>query len=222
MIGRAEPRVAQRNSGRQNGSDPGDSQRRLIGSAPSDQYRLADHGARQEKAIAMSDGSNGGADPMFARLGLRLWVFLCVFLLLFGGAIVMMGGCAQLTRFRIRNATGKKIAVTSAHTQKTVHIPDKKAAFVPHTLGDITVTLPDGKTWVYRNLSPLELNGTAFMVRKQYFFFGYEDGCFFRGSSTVNLLVNKDGRLYAIPPDAKDVDVEKLEEPKGFPVMPME
>ncbi len=135
---------------------------------------------------------------------------------------MMIGGCGQFTQFRITNATGKEVAITSGHTHKTVRIPDQKVALVPHTSGDITVTLPDGKVWIYKNLSPLDIKSTPFMVEKHYTFFGVQDGYVFRGSWTVNLLLNKDGRLYAVPPDAKKVDVEKLEQPKGFPIKPEE
>jgi hypothetical protein len=144
-------------------------------------------------------------------------------LVFFAAVIVMMiDGCGQLTQFSIKNATSGDVEVTSGHTQKTVRIPDQKTALVPHTSGDITVTLPDGRIWVYKNLSPLDLKGTPFMVEKHYLFFGYQDGYIFRGSWTVNLLLSKDSRLYVIPPNAKDVDVEKLKQPKGFPVKPQE
>jgi hypothetical protein len=170
----------------------------------------------------MSGRLNGRAFPFFSRSGPRLWVFVCVVSLLFLGAgLAMIGGGTHLTRFRIRNATGMEIAVTSAHTHKTVRVSGQKAALVPHTRGDITVTLPNGKTWVYKNLSPLDLKGTAFILKREYLFFGYEDGYIVRGSSTVDLLLNKDGRLYAIPPGVEDADVQKLEEPKGFPRTPV-
>jgi hypothetical protein len=136
--------------------------------------------------------------------------------------LMMLGGCGYMERFQITNATGKEVAVTSAHTGKTVRIPNQKAALVPHSLGDITVTLPDGTTWVYKNLEPGALRGTQFGTKKSYLLFGYQDGYFFRGSWTANLLLNRDARMYAVPPDVKDVDVEKLEEPKGFPVKPEE
>ena len=135
---------------------------------------------------------------------------------------MMIGGCGQLTQFRITNATGKEVTVTSGHTGKAVRVANQKAALVPHTSGDFTVTMPDGKVWVYKNLSPLDLKGTPFMVEKHYTFFGVQDGYVFRGSWTVNLILSKNGRLYAISPDAKDVDVERLEQPKGFPVKPEE
>jgi hypothetical protein len=132
------------------------------------------------------------------------------------------GECAVLTQFRIINRTAAEVSVTSAHTKKTVQIPSQQAVFVPHSRGDITVTLPGGKTWVYKDLSPQALLGTPFLAKKQYLFFGFQDGYIFRASLTVTLLLNKDGRLYVVPPDAKDVDVDKLREPKGFPVRPEE
>jgi hypothetical protein len=173
--------------------------------------------------VVLPNAAEVSMSPVNATLRgvhLRLWTLLFVIPLLFlSMALVMMiGGCGQLTQFRITNATGKEVAVTSGHTKKTVHILNGKTAHVPHTSGDITVTLPDGKTWVYRNLSPLDLKGTPFMAEKHYVFFGFQDGYVFRGSWTVDLLLSKDGRLYVVLPDAKSVDVEELNEPKGFPV----
>jgi len=156
-----------------------------------------------------------------ARLGSRAWVPSVRVLALPLVLAMIAAGCAQGTQFRITNATGEEVAVTSAHTKKTISIPKQKAALVPHTSGDISVRLPDGTTWVYRNLSPLELKGTPFAVEKHYWLFGVQDGDLLRGLLTANLLLNKDGRLYAVPPDAKDVD-EKLKQPRGFPVKPEE
>jgi hypothetical protein len=125
--------------------------------------------------------------------------------------LMMLGGCAWMERVRIRNATGKQVSVTSAHTQKTVRIPNQEAAIIPHSRGDITVVTPNGKTWVYHNVAPQDLAGTPFACKQRYFFFGYQDGYFFRGATTANLLLKDDGRLYAV-----------LEQPKGFPIKPEE
>ena len=135
---------------------------------------------------------------------------------------MMFAGCGQHAQFRITNATGQEVAVTGGYVKKTVSIPNQKAAHVVHTRGKISVKMPDGKTWVYSKLSPLDLRGTPFMVEKHYTFFGVQDGYVFRGSYTVNLLLHKNGRLYAVLPDAEDMDIEKLKQPKGFPVKPDE
>lgn len=132
--------------------------------------------------------------------------------------VLMSWPWGHMVQFRITNASGKEIAVTSRHTHKTVRILDQKAATIPHALGDIEVALPDGKTWVYRNFAPLDLQGTPFMVTKEYVFFGVKDGYAFSTSSTLNLLFNKDGHLYAVSPNPNDMDVEKMEQPEGFPL----
>ena len=131
-----------------------------------------------------------------------------------------MCGCGRLTRFHITNQSGKAISVTSGHTNKTVQIRDGKAAFVPHGSGNITVTLPGGKTWVYTNLSPQQLSGTSFLEHKSYVLFRCQDGYVFRGSSTAHLVLTKDGRLYVVTSDVRETDVETLEQPDGFPVEP--
>jgi hypothetical protein len=38
----------------------------------------------------------------------------------------------------------------------------------------------------------------------------------------VNLFLDRNGSLYAVPPDANDMEVERLKQPKGFPVKPHE
>lgn len=156
------------------------------------------------------------------RLGSRALIGAISVLVLISVLTVIFQGCGQLTRFRITNTTGQAVAVTSNHTKKTVRIPNQKRASVPHTSGDITVNMPDGKTWVYRKLSPLDFQGTPFMIRKRYWFFGIQDGYVIRGSWTVDLILDKSGRLYAARPDAENMDVKKLKQPKGFPVKPDE
>jgi hypothetical protein len=146
------------------------------------------------------------------RLRLQALIRAIPVLVLSSLLVMMFGGCGGvLHQFQIENATGEEVAVTSGHTQKTVSIPNQKAARVPHDSGDITVTMRDGKTWLYRNLSPTDLRGTPFLI---------ETSSVFGGSRTVNLLLHKNGRLYAIPPDAKETDIEKLKQPRGFPVEP--
>ena len=126
--------------------------------------------------------------------------------------IMMFGGCTGvLHQFQIENATGEEIAVTSGHTQKTVRIPDQETVRVPHGSGNITVTMQDGKTWLYRNLSPADLSGTPFLV---------ETSSVFGGSRTVNLLLQKNGHLYVILPDANKTDIERLKQPASFPIKP--
>jgi hypothetical protein len=121
-------------------------------------------------------------------------------------------------QFRITNTTGKDVTVTSDHTKQTTPIRSQSVGVVPHGLGDITIRQRGGKTWVYKNVSRLglRLEGTPYEVITRYRIpFG-------GGTSTVNLLLDKDGRLYAIPPDTKDVDVKKLKQPEGFPIKPDE
>ena len=129
-------------------------------------------------------------------------------------------GCSFLfeytEQFRITNATGKEVAVTSAHTQQTTRIPNGAAALVPHGEGDITIKQGDGKTWLYKKVSPLDLEGTPYKIIRDY------PVPFGGGTWTVNLLLDKDGRLYVVSPDAKDVEVAKLKQPEGFPVKPDE
>jgi hypothetical protein len=142
--------------------------------------------------------------------------------LVVAGGLLMMpeGGCSSLfcvrLQFRITNATEKEIAVTSAHAQQVTRIQSQAAGIVEHGRGDITVKQKDGKTWVYKNVSRLDLEMPPYKVYKSY------PIPFGGGTSTVNLLLAKDGQLYVVPPDAKDVDVEKLEQPKGFPLTPEE
>jgi hypothetical protein len=159
----------------------------------------------------------------FRDIHLRFWILLLAIPLLFLITVpfLMVGG-GQLTRFRIANATGAEVAVTSDHTKKTVHIPNGKTANIPHTVGAITVALPDGKTWVYRRLSPLDLKKTPFAAKRHYVFFGVQDGYLVRGSLTVDLVLGKDGRIYANLPDAKGLDIGELKQPNGFPVKPDE
>jgi hypothetical protein len=155
-----------------------------------------------------------------ARVRSMTLVFVVPCMLLSIVLSTMAGGCAHMERFRITNATGSAVTVTSGHTKKTVRIPDGDSVLVPHGTGNITITMPDGKTWVYQNLAPHNLEGTPFVTKTSYLFFGYEDGYFFRGSTTANLLLDKNSRLYGVHPNAKDVDVGKLEQPKGFPIVP--
>jgi hypothetical protein len=128
---------------------------------------------------------------------------------------------AVTVQFRITNVTGKDVAVTSSHTRKTTHIPDGAAAVVPHAVGDISIHR-DGTTWLYKKLSPLDFEGTPYKLFRSYHIpFG-------GGVVTVNLWLDKDGRLYAVLPDAKldpknkKVDLKKLAQPKGFPAKPEE
>jgi hypothetical protein len=117
-------------------------------------------------------------------------------------------------RFQITNRTGEEIVVTSSHTHDSVRISSKMAALVPHGTGDIVIKRPNGTTWRYRDLSPLQFDGTPYMVVREYHIpFG-------GGSKTVGLFVDKDGRMYVVLPGAKDINLEKLEQPKGFPVKP--
>ncbi len=143
--------------------------------------------------------------------------------LLFVSCMLLRMGLGHLTQFRVRNATGLPVAATSAHTHGTVRIPDGEAVLLPHTSGDIIVTLPDGRTWVYRDVDLGLFDGTPFMVKKAYRFFGLEGGYLVCGSSTVNLLLSGDGCLYAVLPGAEGkgvVEVEGTEQPKGFPARP--
>ena len=147
------------------------------------------------------------------RLRLQALIRAIPVLVLSSMLVMMFGGCQGPThQFQIENATGEEVAVTSGHTQKTVSIPNQKTARVPHSGGDITVTMRDGKTWLYRNLDPWDLRGTPFLIETSSYVFG--------GSRTVNLLLHKNGRLYAILPDAKETDIEELKQPRGFPVEP--
>ncbi|MFO7904644.1 MAG: hypothetical protein R6U98_18415 [Pirellulaceae bacterium] len=127
-----------------------------------------------------------------------------------------------MIRFHITNETGKTISVTSDHTKKTVQIRNGKAAFVPHSSGNITVTLPGGKAWVYTNLSPQQLRETSFLEHESHSLFGYQDGYMFRGSSTAHLVLTKDGCFYVVASDVnlKETNVQSLEQPEGFPVKP--
>ena len=150
-------------------------------------------------------------------------IVLASFLILVGivcpGLFGMMIG-GPLDQFRITNATGERVMVTSAHTQKSLSIANQETASISHSSGDITVTMPDGKTRIYRNLSLSDLWGTPFLVKKQYSLFRVRDGYVISGLFTVNLLLDKNGLLYAVSPDANDMDVGKLKQPKGFPVKP--
>lgn len=158
----------------------------------------------------------------------RLAILAASSLLLAMVLLATVGGCAQMTEFRITNATGKEVTITSLHTRMSVHVLPGKTADVPHTAGDIIVSLLDGKRWIYRNLAPLDLRGTPFMAEKHYLLFGWQDGHIFRGLWRVDLLLDRDGRLYAVPrdhPDANvrkgpDANVRKGKQPKGFPVRP--
>jgi len=136
--------------------------------------------------------------------------------------LTMLGGCAWMERLQIKNASGKDIAVTSAHTGRTIRIPNREAAFVPHSSGDLTVTTRDGRTWTYRNLAPRDLEGTQCATKRRYLFFGYQEGYCFRGATTAYVVLKQDGRMYAVPPNLQDTDIEKLEQPKGFPRKPVE
>lgn len=135
-------------------------------------------------------------------------------------AVLTTSGCGRVIRFRITNMSGKAIAVTSGHTNKTVQIPVGESASVPHSSGDITVKLPDGTVWIYANLSPQQLSGTSFLEHEVYSPFACPDGYVCRGSSTAHLVLAKDGRLYVVTSDVKESDLETLEQPMGFPAKP--
>lgn len=155
------------------------------------------------------------------RMKKRL-VFTSLLMLLVATVLLMVAerGCSSMfafrLQFRIINATGTAVAVTSAHTQQTTGIPNRAAAVVPHGQGDITIKQRGGKTWVYRNVSPGDLEGTPYKIIRHY------PIPFGGGTWTVNLLLAEDGRLYVVPPDGQDADVGKLKQPEGFPLKPNE
>lgn len=147
-----------------------------------------------------------------------LYTSVLMLLIVTGALMATQRGCSSpfafKLQFRITNMTGKDVAVTSAHTRQTTSIPNQAAAVVPHGHGDITVRQRDGKTWVYKDVSRMSLEGTSYAIIKRYAIpFG-------GGTSTVNLVLDKDGWLHVVPPDAKDVDIGQLKQPEGFPLKP--
>jgi len=156
------------------------------------------------------------------RKPLRFLVPVSLLVVVVAAGILMIpeGGCSSLfgvtLQFRITNATGKEVAVTSAHAQQVTRIASQARGIVEHAGGDITVKQKNGKTWVYKNVSRMDLEREPYRVFRSY------PIPFGGGTSTVNLLLAKDGRLYVVPSGAKDVDVEKLRQLKGFPLTPEE
>jgi len=138
---------------------------------------------------------------------LSIFVFVVVMLALF---LMFMPDQFLSWRFgfRITNWTGEEIVIND------IHIPNKKAAFVVHHEGDLVVKRSSGGTWRYRDMSRGQFEGTPYeMIRHYPVPFG-------GGWGSVNLILNKDGRMYVVLPGATDVDINKLEQPKGFPMMP--
>ena len=137
-----------------------------------------------------------------------------VLFVLFGiASLALATGCSVTTQFRIKNATGQDVTVTSAQTKEAIGIADGASRLIPHTAGNVTVTYADGNSWLYKNLSPLQFRETSFATFKKHLY----------GSSiTVDLLLAKDGRVYVMPAKAKDFDAQKSEQPAGFPIVPSE
>ena len=76
----------------------------------------------------------------------------CQFTLVLLGFILLLNGCCVATELKVTNRTGRSIQFYTGHTQKTVQISADATATIPHTMGRIIVTTPQGVVWKYDGL----------------------------------------------------------------------
>lgn len=128
------------------------------------------------------------------------------------------GGFAFLFEYRVHirllntSATGSD--VLSTNTSKVTHVPSGAVIDIPHGGGGVLIRQADGKVWRYPDVSPLELKGSQYCMRTHYPIpFG---GTWF----AATMALAQDGKLYAIRPGERNLDVAQIAQPPGFPLVP--
>jgi hypothetical protein len=117
--------------------------------------------------------------------------------------------------FRLTNLSGKEVFVTSCHTNRVYCIGNDSAALIPHGGKGIKIEQTGGATWLYENLSPMDLAGTQYLIKRRYHIpFG-------GGSGTATLVLVRDGRLFAALPGATEEELSSTGQPPGFPLQPL-
>lgn len=124
----------------------------------------------------------------------------------------MLSGCCVLTQFKVINLSGQNIEIYSTHTKKITPIENEKSKSISHTAGNIRVKFANGMILYYGNLSPLDFMDTPYIINKRNFL------C---NSITVKLCLYKDNKIYVVIPGNTNVNVQQLEQPNGFPIIPV-
>jgi len=128
-------------------------------------------------------------------------------------AAVAVEGCSSINNYKIRNATGMTVVITRVGLNTSVRANNLKWAFVEGDFagdsGDLIVTLPDGQAWAYKNLRTtlMKLSGTTFVGHGL-------------ATLTLTLVLDREGRLFAIPGNAGPTTYEDVPQPLGFPLSP--
>lgn len=131
---------------------------------------------------------------------------------LFGLAVCSMTGCSLHTSVLLRNESGQTVRVYSAHTKQTHVIENGSSKDIPHTLGAFSITTSAGTVWDYSDVSIPSLDQTKHLRH------GRKGP--FTPSVTLRLLLQKDGSLYFLPPDAAQETNYLALQPPGFPLRP--
>ncbi|MGI6494684.1 MAG: hypothetical protein ACOX5G_01090 [Kiritimatiellia bacterium] len=121
-------------------------------------------------------------------------------------------GCALHTSVLLRNESGQRVRVYSAHTGQTHMIKNKSREDIPHTCGEISITTDTGTIWNYADVSFFSLDQTKHLQHGRK--------GLFMPKVTLRLLLEKDGSLHFLPPDATQGAKHLVPQPPGFPLRP--
>jgi len=131
--------------------------------------------------------------------------------LLLGLVIALTNGCCLHTSFRLKNESGEAVYVYSAHTRKTNEVSKNAAENIPHTCGAVSIKTESGKNWSYPDIDVLAPDTRWLKHGRRGFF---------TPSVTLNLLLERDGRLFLLPPDGGRENYHRASQPVGFPLCP--
>lgn len=132
--------------------------------------------------------------------------------LAFGLLTCLVSACCLHTSLLLRNESGQKISVYSSHTKQTHVINDHSTGDIPHTMGELSITSSTGIVWTYQEVSVPSLDQAKYLKHGRKGLFA--------PSVTLKLLLQRDGALYYLPPDASQETNYLILQPSGFPLYP--
>lgn len=135
-----------------------------------------------------------------------------------------MSGCLPQTDMRIRNMTGEEVLLKKHTTAQVASVANGRAGVLKGTWegdsGSFVAVFKDGRIWEYRDPVPWAYGKSMqrYVDTKEYIPLLLPQF----GSITVYLLIDKSGKLYAIPPRERIHDISAVLQPEGFPAVPLQ